>query len=226
MSRVARLSTTSYAVLGLLCVRPWSAYQLAQQVDRGWRDVWPRAARGIYNEPKKLVAHDLVVRRTERTGRRARTVYEANDAGRAAFRDWLRQPSAQPAVFESEALIRVLFADHASIADLRAAIAAIRGHARSRSEAALDQGAEYLRSGGPFPERLHLLHLVGGFLAEHHAAMLRWADWAEAEVAGWEGAAHASDVPDLDALGAHVMAVLTANVHDDTGVTGRARPPD
>lgn len=215
MSRLARLSTTSYAVLGLLCVRPWSAYELAQQVDRGWRDVWPRAARGIYNEPKKLVAHDLVVRRTERTGRtgrRARTVYEANDAGRAAFRDWLRQPSAQPAVFESEALIRALFADHASLADLQAAVEAIRGHAQSRSEAALDQGAEYLRSGGPFPERVHLLHLVGGFLAEHYAAMLRWADWAEQEIARWEGTAHASEVPDLDALGAHVAQLMAANV--------------
>lgn len=212
MSRLARLSTTSYAVLGLLCVRPWSAYELAQQVDRGWRDVWPRAARGIYNEPKKLVAHGLAVRRIERTGRRARTVYEANDAGRAAFRDWLRQPSAVPAEFESEALIRVLFADHASLVDLRAAIAEIRGHAHARSEAASSQGAEYLRSGGPFPERVHLLHLVGGFLAEHYAAMLRWADWAEQEIARWEGTAHASEVPDLDALGAHVAQLMAANV--------------
>jgi len=37
------LTTTSYAVLGLLAVRPWSSYELTQQMDRSLGRVWPRA---------------------------------------------------------------------------------------------------------------------------------------------------------------------------------------
>lgn len=211
MSSAGRLSTTSYTVLGLLCVRSWSAYELAQQVARGWQDVWPRTARGIYQEPKKLVAHGLATRWTERTGRRKRTVYEATEQGREAFQQWLTSPS-QPPAFESEALIRVLFADHGSLTELRTAIGEIREHARARSEALLAQGSEYLASGGPFPERVHLLHLVGGFLGEQHAAMLRWASWAETEIARWSGTASASDIPNLEELGEHVAALMVDNL--------------
>lgn len=211
MSRAARLSTTSYIILGLLCVRPWSGYELAQQSDRGWQDLWPRAARGIYNEPKKLVAHGLATRWTERTGRRKRTVYEANDQGRDVFRDWVGHAS-QPPAFESEALVRVLFADHGSIQQLRVAISQIRGHAHARSDALLTQGTDYLRTGGPFPDRLHLLHLVGGFLGEHYAAMLRWADWAEAEIAHWETVGQAANVANLDELAEHVAQLLAHNL--------------
>ena len=45
------LTTTSYAVLGLLCVQPWTAYDLAQQMTRSTSFVWPRATSGLYNEP-------------------------------------------------------------------------------------------------------------------------------------------------------------------------------
>jgi hypothetical protein len=121
--------------------------------------------------------------------------------------------SRVPVPFESEALVRVLFADNGSLGQLEAAIGEIREHARARSEAALDQGAEYLHTGGPFPERVHLLHLVGGFLAEHYAAMLRWADWADQEIARWGATDRTSDVPDLDALATHVVELMAANVH-------------
>lgn len=219
MSSVPRLSATSYIILGLLCVRSWSAYELAQQVQRGWQDVWPRAARGIYNEPKKLIAHGLVTEWTEQTGRRTRTVYEASDQGREAFREWLSQPSQTPA-FESEALIRVLLADHGSLAQLRTAISEIREHARARSEALLAQGSTYLTTGGPFPERIHLLHLVGGFLGEQHAAMLRWADWAETEIARWNDTTQASNVPNLQELGEHVAKLMADNLQ----ITDRNHP--
>jgi PadR family transcriptional regulator, regulatory protein AphA len=218
VSNLARLTSTSYVILGLLCTRSWSAYDLTQQMERGWSDIWPRASRGIYNEPKKLQAHGYATSRTERNGRRTRTVYEATDLGRTAFRGWLTAPP-QPPTFESEALIRVLFADHGSLEHLRDAIASIREHARARSVALLAQGTEYQRSGGPFPERLHLLHLVGGFLGEQYAAMSRWADWAEEEIETWHGGVDASAVSDLDELGRHVAALFEPNVSQN-GATG------
>ena len=55
MAPAQRMSTTTYAVLGLLCIRPWSAYELTQQMSRSLRFIWPRAESGIYREPQKLV---------------------------------------------------------------------------------------------------------------------------------------------------------------------------
>lgn len=211
MSRAGRMTSTSHVVLALLCTRDWSAYELAQQVERGWTDVWPRATRGIYNEPKKLVAHGYASCRTEHTGERARTVYAATDLGREALRVWLSQPCAPP-VFESEALVRVLFADQGSMEQLRRAVDSVRAHAQVRSAALLAQGNEYRHSGGPFPERVHLLHLVGGFLGEQLAAMLRWADWAETEISSWEDTTDPGAANDPRGLGDHVAAVFADNL--------------
>ena len=57
MSRLSRLSTTSYAVLGLLSLRSWTTYELAQQMGRSLDRIWPRAESKVYEEPKKLVAN-------------------------------------------------------------------------------------------------------------------------------------------------------------------------
>jgi PadR family transcriptional regulator, regulatory protein AphA len=216
LSRRGKLTSTSYVVLGLLCTRDWSAYELAQQMERGWDDVWPRAVRGIYNEPKKLMAHGYASRRTEWTGERARTVYAVTDRGREALRAWLSQPCAPPA-FESEALVRVLFADQGSIDELRRAIDSVRAHARARSVVLLAQGSGYLDSGSPFPDRVHLLHLVGGFLGEQLAAMLRWADWAESHVNAWHGTAPPNAAPDPHSLGEQVARLFVENLERTGG---------
>ena len=50
------LTTTSYAVLPQLAVRPWSTDELAQQRVRYFRYVWPRAESAIYREVKRLAA--------------------------------------------------------------------------------------------------------------------------------------------------------------------------
>ena len=51
----APLSTTSYAILGLLALRPWTTYELAKQVQKSLGWFWPRAERKLYDEPKRLV---------------------------------------------------------------------------------------------------------------------------------------------------------------------------
>ena len=43
MSRGSALTTTSYALLGLLSVKPWSTYELTQQMDRSLGRFWPRS---------------------------------------------------------------------------------------------------------------------------------------------------------------------------------------
>jgi len=46
---------------------------------------------------------------------------------------------------------------------------------------------DYDTGGGPFPERLHVIALMGKFLYSHREAIRNWAEWAESEIATWQG---------------------------------------
>src|SRR6187200_2061176 len=105
------LSTTSYAILGLLSLRPWTTYELAQQMDRALGQFWPRAESKLYEEPKKLVAHGLARASSETVGRRPRTVYTITPKGRRAMAAWVPTPGNGP-VLEFEQLVKVFFAEH------------------------------------------------------------------------------------------------------------------
>ena len=179
-----KLSSTSYAVLGLLAIQPWSTYELARQMDRSLGFVWPRARSVVYDEPKNLVAHGLAKAKIERYGRRSRTIYSITRAGRTELRRWLARDSAAPQ-FESEALVRTIFAEHSSKADLLASIASVGRDARELRDAAVAIGHALLADDGPFPGRMHVNALGGRFVLEYAAALERWADWAGDEVRRW-----------------------------------------
>ncbi|MCH8115121.1 MAG: PadR family transcriptional regulator, partial [Chloroflexi bacterium] len=49
------MTTTSYAILSLLALRPWTGYDLTRQATRSLRYAWPKSERLLYNEQKKLV---------------------------------------------------------------------------------------------------------------------------------------------------------------------------
>jgi PadR family transcriptional regulator AphA len=188
------VNATSYAILGLLSVRSWSAYELTAQMKRGMRFTWPRAETRIYQEPKNLVAHGLARSSVEAKGRRERTIYTITPNGRAALRRWLEQPSAPPQ-FESEALLRTTFADSGTRDALLSTLRGLREQVASHYEQLGAQVEDYLNTGGPFPERLHLIALVGKFIIEHLAHLERWADWAEEQVQGWPDVGPATRVP-------------------------------
>jgi DNA-binding PadR family transcriptional regulator len=184
MSQPAKLTTTSYVILGHLALRDWSTYELAQQLKRSTRHYWPRAESKIYEEPKKLVAHGLATATREYTGRRPRTVYAITDDGRTALRRWLDEPG-QPPLVEFEGVLKVLFAEQGTKQQLLATLRSIREQAqRSRDEhAALAD--DLSRTGGPFPDRLHVNELVFRFMWEQTDTVIRWATWAEQQVADW-----------------------------------------
>ena len=92
MSR-GSLTSTSYAVLGLLSVKPWSSYELTQQMDRSLGRIWPRAVSKLYEEPKKLVSHGLASAATEQNGQRTRTVYAITAEGRHARPPGCKSPA-------------------------------------------------------------------------------------------------------------------------------------
>jgi DNA-binding PadR family transcriptional regulator len=184
MSRGAALTTTSYAILGLLAVRPWSTYELTQQMDRSLGRIWPRAHSKLYEEPKKLVEHGLAEATTEWVGKRARTVYAITPKGRRALAAWLHEPGKGP-VLECEQLLKIFFADHGTKADALATLAAARAWAKERNEDNLAAARAYLAGTGPFQPRAAQNMLVGAFLTDFYAMVARWAEWASAMVDRW-----------------------------------------
>jgi len=191
MDHGKELTTTSYAILGLLAIGEWTTYELAQQMQRSLHNFWPRAERRIYDEPKLLVAHGLAKARTEHTGRRPRTVYAITPKGRAALRAWLAQPGAGPSL-EFEALLKVFLADRGSKEALLANIRGVQAWAEQEHRRGIQLVRDYLQTGGPFPDRLHIIALMVRFLGfEWGAAVYRWATWAEQEVERWP---HVRDV--------------------------------
>ena len=183
---MTELTTTSYAVLALLGVRPWTTYQLAKQMTRSVRDVWPRAESVVYEEPKKLVAAGHATATVDHVGRRRSTTYSITAKGRRALRKWLAAPGGPPG-FEFEAMLKVAFADLGDLEGLRHNVSAVAEMAEERVGYIADRLREYDDTGGPFPDRLPVILLVARFHQEQAAALQRWASWAGREVEKWSG---------------------------------------
>jgi DNA-binding PadR family transcriptional regulator len=180
----SRLSTVGFGILGLLALRPFSAYELAQQIHRGLRYMQPASERNLYAEPKRLAAAGLVRMRREQVGRRSRTIYEITPAGRGALRRQLATPPPPPQL-EFEALQRLIFADQGSKHDLLAALDTTSEQVQQLLEDGLQQVRGYQGDGGPFPHRLHLIVLFARFYADFLLLLRDWVDLARREVASW-----------------------------------------
>ncbi len=180
-----QLTTTSYLILGLLTSRDWSAYGLAEQLGRGVTEIWPRANRGLYSAPKKLVEHGLATSTTLHDGRRTRTMYSITPAGLAALKDWLREPP-HPSALQFEGMLRVLFADHGSIEDLRENLATMAAQAEETRDLFVERARQMLDADTRLqPERLHLMALANRFMVEHFCTIAEWARWALDACATW-----------------------------------------
>ena len=202
MPTAKALTSTSYAILGLLAVKPWTNYELAKQVDQTLSRFWPRTRSKLFEEPKKLAAAGLAQAAASATGRRRSTVYSITPAGRAALARWLAQDSAPPS-FESEHLLKVFYAENGTTEDVRATLAALRSWVVERSSPNVEVGSSYLAGAGAHPERLATLVLTGRFLDDYLEMIDRWAAWAEGVVAHWPDDPAAAE-PDLASLRATV----------------------
>jgi PadR family transcriptional regulator AphA len=184
MSRGPSLTTTSYAILGLLAIKPWTTHELVQQVDRSLRRLWPRAQSKLYEEPKKLVAHGYARARDDSVGRRRRTRYTITAGGRRALAAWLQQPGDGPSL-EFEQLVKIHFADSGTKADIVANLEAARAWVLEQNQENLAAARAYLAGQGPFPERAALNQLGGRFLTDFYLTVARWVEWATDIVQDW-----------------------------------------
>lgn len=180
------LSATSYAILGLLAIRPWTPYEMTGQMQRSLGRFWPRAESKLYEEPKKLVEHGLAIATSETKGGRPRTRYEITEAGRSALGAWLATPPQMP-VLEAEPLLRIFLAEHGTKEALFDALQEVHLWAATRllEDARIARG--YLNGEGQFPHRIAQLTLVGRFLSDFALATHQWSDWALRTIQAWPG---------------------------------------
>jgi DNA-binding PadR family transcriptional regulator len=204
------MTTTSYAILGLLAIRPWTTHELIQQISRSTRRIWPRAQSKLYEEPKKLVGHGFAHAEEDPVGRRRRTRYTITPAGRQALATWLGEPGAGP-VLEFEQLLKITFADSGTRDDVLAHLAATRAWARRENEENLATARAYLAGEGAFPQRAAVNQLGGMFLTEFYVMVDRWAQWATAVVQTWpEDPRQALVDPDVQARAVRLAESIAA----------------
>jgi PadR family transcriptional regulator AphA len=202
---VPALTTTSYGILALLALQPWTTYQLATQMERSLGWIWPRAVSRLYEEPKKLVAAGLATSRRGATGRRPSTVYSITPAGREALAAWLAEPGAGP-VLECEALVKIAYADQGTRDGLLANLTALIDDTAAKLHFGEMIAASYLQGRGPFQERLPHSGLMWRFLWEYHVTLLRWARWARDQVEAWP-----ADLSEVDATAEFSRIVAAAS---------------
>jgi len=178
------LSTTSYAVLGMLSLSSWTPYELTQQMRRSLVYCWPTSERALYSEPERLVAAGLARVETVEAASRRRRSYSITDTGRDALREWLRTTPA-PVRIVNEPLLRLLFADQGGREDLLASLESLRASVTAQHVAGIEQVRPYLAGEGPFENRAHLVAMFADLYGRLFDAFEHWAAEAMEEVESW-----------------------------------------
>ncbi|MGB7447990.1 MAG: PadR family transcriptional regulator [Ornithinimicrobium sp.] len=179
-----RLTPSSYAVLALLHLKPWTGYELTRQAQRSLRYAWPKSERLLYSEPKKLVELGYAKVHQEHSGNRTRNVYTITGEGRQALNQWTTTRT-EPPRFEVEALLRLLFADHGSREDVLRALDEFEDDIGAHHQAIVDLMGSYLDGGHPFPQRTHLSVLFATFQIDMFKTIERWIEFARVEIDEW-----------------------------------------
>jgi PadR family transcriptional regulator, regulatory protein AphA len=112
------LTATGFVILGLVALMgAATSYDLKRAAQGSIGNFWSFPHSQLYAEPQRLVARGLLAAEQEEGGRRRR-VFRLTDAGRAALRAWLADPSTRPLELRDEGLLKLAFAGSASEQDL------------------------------------------------------------------------------------------------------------
>lgn len=180
-----RLTTTSYAVLAQVAVRPWSSYELAQQRVRYFRYVWPRAESAIYREAKRLDSMGLIEGKKEYTGKRARTIYSITEDGKKALREWLGTP-VSPFSMDFEAILRVFIAPLGTKDELLGTLKQVHADSQEMLRFAGEVKQEFIDGINVTQDQVYIRALAVDFFISLLRTVEAWARRTIAEVETWD----------------------------------------
>jgi PadR family transcriptional regulator AphA len=184
---------SSYAILGHLALRSWSAYELTRSVRRSLRWFWSRADSRIYSELRKLADLGLASAQEEGPASRPRTRYSITEQGRLVLAQWLATPSGR-FVLHFEPLLRVHLASHGTRVDLLRSLQEARDVAADIRRVETDVANDFIAGEHVLQHDAHVRALVFDFLWSLSKTIDGWADRSEREVRRW---------PDLSPTGAN-----------------------
>jgi DNA-binding PadR family transcriptional regulator len=109
MSSEARLTPTSYIVLGLISAAGEATpYDLKQIVASSLGNFWSIQHAQLYTEPERLANAGYLKERREEGGRRRRH-YGVTSKGTKALEEWLAEPTSELPELRNLALLKVFF---------------------------------------------------------------------------------------------------------------------
>ena len=180
------LSTTSFAILGLLAVHPWATYDLAKLMRRSLHFFWPRAESNLYAEPKRLVHRRP--RRGPRGVERRPTAHGVLDhrprtSGAAGVARDTTSPGAGR-VGGPPAVALPKFPAPRTTCSGRSS----RSKTTRRGQSTTTPGSptEYAHGEGLFPDRIHVNALVASLSIQQARAAVHWARSSRGAVEAWE----------------------------------------
>jgi PadR family transcriptional regulator, regulatory protein AphA len=103
-------TAVTWAVLGLLGIKPMSGYDIKAAVDRTIRHFWAASYGQIYPELKRLEEAGWIAGKDADRGGRTRRVYRITAAGRRQLEGWLHGYETRLEM-RDESLLRLFFAD-------------------------------------------------------------------------------------------------------------------
>ncbi|MGI9586150.1 MAG: PadR family transcriptional regulator [Acidimicrobiia bacterium] len=180
-----KLTTTSFAVLAQVAVKPWSAYELAQQRVRYFRYTWPAAESAIYREVKRLAEMGLISGTKEYTGKRARTVYAITGTGTDTLRAWLATP-VSPFSMDFEAMLRVFVAPLGTKQELIGTLEQVLADARDMLDFASNVKQEFIDGINPTQDQIYIRAIAVDFFTSHVLTVAEWAERSIHEVETWD----------------------------------------
>lgn len=174
----ARLSATSYVVLGMIALRgPSTPYDLKRAVRHSVGYFWHFPHAQLYSEPDRLAELGLLALSIEDTGRRRKT-YSLTDAGRTALRAWLASPTDVHFQMRDIAELKLFFNEVGDPGNVAALAAEQMAQHRSRIT---EYEAIAARFGADPAARPRMITLELGLEMEH-AALRFWSALADGDL--------------------------------------------
>ncbi|HEX6511169.1 MAG TPA: PadR family transcriptional regulator, partial [Chloroflexota bacterium] len=154
------LTTTAHAILGVLAIKPRTAYELAVEMRHCFEYFWPRDDVRVYSDARVLAGRGLAMAERIMVGRRPRTTYSITPAGRRVLRGWLARPS-RPVALEFEGLVKVYLARFGTLDQLRTTIRHVQSDAAYMLQVATNVRQVYIEGCAPFQdEYIHVWAFV------------------------------------------------------------------
>lgn len=169
----------NYGVLGLLAFKPWSAYELIQEMKRNFHYFYPRAESGLYEELKKLEKLGYLSSEIETKNKKERNVYQITDEGKKALQAWhATEPS--PFNLEFDGLLRIFLAKFGNDDTLTNVLQKTQEDAGVLSQLAEKIGNEYLSDKAPAQSEILQRVIVFDFLLHYGILYKYWVSRTEA----------------------------------------------